>query len=67
MGDVSGIMDNQKAIDPSGLATTDCASTKDRIKGMVIGNINCWVSASLSTADPMAAKRAPYKRYPPMK
>ena len=29
---------------------------------MVIGNMNCWVSVSLSTADPTAANRAAYNR-----
>ena len=29
--------------------------TKLKINGMVTGNINCWVSVSLSTAEPMAA------------
>ena len=37
-------------------------TTNEKINGIVTGIINCWVSASLSTADPIAAKRAAYKR-----
>jgi len=37
------------------------------IRGKVTGSINCWVSASLSTADPIIAKKEAYSRYPPIK
>ncbi len=67
-GEVSGIIDSQKAIGPSGLFTTaELANTNEKISGMVTGNINCCVSDSLSTAEPMAANKALYNKYPPKK
>ena len=39
----------------------------ETISGAVTGSINCWASASLSEAEPIAANNAPYNKYPPMK
>ena len=39
----------------------------DNIKGIVTGRMNCWLSASASTADPTAANNDPYIKYPPKK
>ncbi len=53
MGDVNGIIENQKAIAPSGFLITLCATIIAKISGTVMGSINCCVSVSLSTAEPM--------------
>ena len=58
MGDVSGMMENQNAIAPCGSWITYWAITIDNISGTVNGSMNCCVSASLSTAEPTAAKSA---------
>ena len=55
MGDVSGIMESQKANAPSGFIETFGTNTMARISGMVIGNVYCCESDSLSTTDPVAA------------
>ena len=60
MGEVKGMMLNQNAIAPSGSSITLVVATIPKIKGIVTGSINCWVSVSLSTAEPIAAKRAAY-------
>ena len=60
IGEVSGIILNQKLILPLGEeVTTLCATTNENTNGMVMGNINCCVSVSLSTAEPTAANKAP--------
>ena len=61
-GDVNGMIESQNARDPSGLSITGCMSIIANIKGIVIGNTNCWVSASASTAEPTAAKSELYMR-----
>ena len=66
-GDVKGIMLIQKANDPDGLSITGSIRINDKISGIVTGKINCWVSASESTADPTAAKRELYNKYPERK
>jgi hypothetical protein len=58
MGEVNGMMDSQNESGPSGLEMTYCAITKEKMMGMVMGSMNCCESASLSTAEPTAAKRA---------
>ena len=65
MGDVKGMIDNQTDSVLSGLLIiTDCASIKVNMSGSVTGNINCWVSVSLSTAEPTAANKALYSKKP---
>ncbi len=66
-GEVNGIIESHHEREPSGLLITYCIITIASISGTVTGNMNCCVSASLSTADPIAANIAPYSRYPPMK
>src|SRR5437868_201878 len=60
MGEVNGTTENQKAIGLLGSWITLCATTNDNIKGIVMGIMNCCVSASLSTAAPTAANNALY-------
>jgi hypothetical protein len=67
MGDVKGMMENQKATGPSGFIMAFIITMIERIRGIVIGSINCCVSVSLSAAEPTAAKRDAYRRYPPRK
>ena len=61
-GDVNGIIDIQSANELSGAA----AMTEEHIIGITksneIGVANCCVSVSLSTAAPMAANIAEYKK-----
>ena len=59
-GEVKGIILIQKANVPSGLSIIGVIRTKDKISGMVMGKINCWVSASASTAEPIAANNELY-------
>ena len=59
-GEVKGIILIQNARTPSGLSIIGCISIKDNIRGIVIGSINCCVSASASTADPTAANKELY-------
>ena len=58
MGEVRGIIENQKAILPSGLSKALIKTMMAAISGKLTGNINCCVSDSLSTAEPMAANMA---------
>ena len=58
MGEVKGIMENQKVSDPSGDFSPLTITTMARMRGMVTGRISYWVSASLSTAEPTAANMA---------
>ncbi|OQA11175.1 MAG: hypothetical protein BWY67_01025 [Bacteroidetes bacterium ADurb.Bin397] len=61
-GEVKGIIENQKPILLSGFCRILCATINESIKGMVIGNMNCCVSDSPSTAAPIAANKAPYNK-----
>ena len=54
-GDVNGIIDSQKAKGPSGLFIMLKLPYKLSISGKIANNVNCWVSVSLSTAEPTAA------------
>ena len=67
MGEVNGMMENQKAMGPSGLSRARIKTIMEAISGSDTGNINCWVSDSLSTDEPMAAKMAAYSKYPKRK
>ena len=52
---------------PSGLFNTIPINIKLAIIGSDIGNVNWLASWRLSTAEPIAAKKAPYKKKPPRK
>ena len=54
-GLVNGIKLHQKTIGLPGFYTAVCAMMMANIMGMVTGNMNCCVSDSLSTAEPIAA------------
>ena len=54
-GEVSGIIDNQKAIGPSGLLIKPKLPYIPSINGKIPIMVNCWVSVSLSTAEHIAA------------
>ena len=54
-GEVNGIIDSQNAIGPSGLFVTVMLPYIPIIKGKIAKRVNCWVSVSLSTAEPIAA------------
>ena len=56
IGEVSGIIEHQKERELSGFCIVPMATMSARIIGIVTGSMNCWVSVSLSTADPIAAK-----------
>ncbi|MNE59648.1 hypothetical protein D3C80_1547580 [compost metagenome] len=67
-GEKKGIIDIQNDIGLSGLFTTKLIEKmKAKTSGKVTGIINCCVSVSLSTAEPIAAKMALYSKYPPRK
>merc|ERR1711991_41542 len=55
IGDVNGISLSQKAKDEEGSSITLLAIKIANTIGMVRGRRNCWVSASSSTAAPIAA------------
>ena len=55
MGEVKGISEKIMVLEPSGLVNAISATINAKTRGMVMGNMNCWVSASLSTAAPTAA------------
>jgi hypothetical protein len=57
MGLVNGIKLHHSTIRTFGLYTAICAMMMATIIGTVTGNMNCWVSVSLSTAEPMAASK----------
>jgi hypothetical protein len=67
MGDVRGIIENQKEIELSGFCIVPIATKSPRMIGIVTGSINCCVSVSLSTAEPIAANIEAYSRYPVIK
>ena len=56
IGEVRGIMEHHKESWLSGFCIVPIATISPRIIGIVTGSMNCWVSVSLSTADPIAAK-----------
>src|SRR6218665_1964830 len=59
IGDVNGIMDNQKDNWLSGLFTIKFMDRMNvKTNGNVMGSMNCCVSVSLSTAEPTAANTA---------
>lgn len=60
IGEVKGIIESQKATGPLGLLITKLLMSKANTSGIVMGNMNCCVSASLSTAEPTAANNAAY-------
>ena len=62
IGEVRGIIEHQKDSGLSGFRIVPIATSSAKIIGIVTGSINCWVSVSLSTADPIAAKTDAYKR-----
>ena len=62
IGEVKGITESQKANAPSGFLIMPCAAINAMIKGTVTGNINCCVSVSLSTAEPIAANNDAYNK-----
>ncbi len=57
-GEVKGIILNQKGRGPSGFCMAAIMTYIPKISGSITGNINCWVSVSLSTADPITANIA---------
>jgi len=67
IGDVNGIMEPQNTRPLSGDLYANIAMKKPIISGIVNGSISCWLSASFSTAEPIAAKRDAYNRYPKTK
>ena len=62
IGDVNGKMEKNCAMLLSGSLIMFCAMIKLKMSGIVTGKINCWVSASLSTAEPIAANKAAYNK-----
>lgn len=56
IGDVKGIIDSQKAIEPAGFSITTGIATIAIIIGMVAGSINCCPSVSVSISEPIAPK-----------
>jgi hypothetical protein len=54
-GEVNGIIDNQNPIGPSGLFIKEKLPYIPSINGKIANKVNCCVSVSLSTAEPIAA------------
>lgn len=54
-GDVKGMMESQNPIGPSGLLMKLKLPYMPSIKGITANRLNCCVSVSLSTAEPIAA------------
>ena len=54
-GEVKGIIDSQNPKGPSGLFIKEKLPYIPKVKGKMANNVNCCVSVSLSTAEPMAA------------
>ena len=67
IGDVSGNILKKNDAFPSGLFKTIPINIKLAIIGNEIGKVNWFASWRLSTAEPIAAKNAPYKKNPPRK
>ena len=61
-GLVNGMIEPQNTNGLLGLVMAICAMKMAMIMGRVTGNMNCWVSVSLSTALPTAANMELYKR-----
>ena len=55
IGDVNGIIDPQNTKALSGDLYANIAMKNPIISGIVSGSTSCWLSASFSTAEPMAA------------
>src|SRR4051812_48504009 len=62
IGDVNGIMESHLATVPFGSLMTLANENMAIISGMVMGKVNCCVSASTSAAEPMAAKTDAYRK-----
>jgi hypothetical protein len=62
IGDVKGITDPQIERALSGYWNVCNIRNSPIIRGIVIGKMSCWVSASLSTAAPTAANMLEYNR-----
>jgi len=58
IGAEKGIIESQNANGPDGSFKIAPRNIILAMSGSMIGNINCWVSASLSTAEPIIAKSA---------
>lgn len=54
-GEVNGIMESQNPSGPSGLLMMVKLPYIPSVSGMIANKVNCCVSVSLSTAEPMAA------------
>jgi hypothetical protein len=54
-GEVNGIIDNQNPKGPSGLFINEKLPYIPSINGKIANKVNCCVSVSLSTAEPIAA------------
>ena len=61
-GENKGIIESQNARFPSGSLNMAVNTIRENIRGMVTGSWNCWASASLSTAEPIAANKEPYSK-----
>ena len=57
-GEVNGIIDNQILIELSGAFAIMVEHTIGMMRSIEMGVTNCWVSVSLSTAEPTAANIA---------
>ena len=54
-GEVKGIIESQNPSGPSGLFIKEKLPYIPNINGNIANNVNCCVSVSLSTAEPIAA------------
>jgi hypothetical protein len=61
MGEVNGIIEHHMANGPSGFSALNMPAYRAKMIIKVMGTINCCVSDSLSTADPMAANKEAYR------
>ena len=59
IGEVKGIIDSQYANPLWGWSITNWTKINDKISGIVIGKINCWLSVSWSETEPIAANNEP--------
>ena len=55
IGEVKGIIDDQKVIGELGSLKTDIIMIMARMIGIIIMELNCWLSWIESTAEPAAA------------
>ena len=58
-GEVNGIIESQNATSPEGFSITIGIHTIVIIIGIVIGNVNCCPSVSVSIREPIAPNKAP--------